>query len=207
MLYRKKLVLLAVSAALVMMGAVFFIAVTGGDAVDHRRGESVPQSPTGVNALEAGGSLSGGSGPGRAIEVEPWVRDLSEILTSSSSPSDALRGLVQSVHSASPAAQAVIARHMVNLTVSAADYQTVLPLFENRQLSAQFHKRMAQEFLNAPDAIKYPTLLKLASSDWHPYREKALHHLQTLTGFDAGNDWGEWERIIQRRVMVEQKVQ
>ncbi|NBT57759.1 hypothetical protein EBT16_03140, partial [bacterium] len=59
-------------------------------------------------------------------------------------------------------------------------FEEAFALMDERSLSSKFHKTIAAELLNQRDGIKLPGLLKLASSEWHPFRSKALSLLGAL---------------------------
>ena len=164
-------------------------------------------SPTGPEEVPAGGSAPKGGeevakAAGSGISQPAWEKAADDVIGNIQSPTDhpaACREMIKLVKTSPAAAQGTLAKHIVNLADDGA-YMEAFALMDDRTLSPKFHKTISAELLNRPDAIKLPGLLKIASSEWHPFREKALPILGTLTGEDAGEDWAKWAKIVQDKL-------
>jgi hypothetical protein len=88
--------------------------------------------------------------------------------------------------------QVEAANHITNL-ITDKDYNLVLPMLKNAQLSSDVHDVLVTDLMNREDPVKLPALLEVAKIPNHPYHEEALTDLQIFLDGDFGNNWQQWD--------------
>jgi hypothetical protein len=163
-----------------------------GSLVQHSR--NVLHDPETERAASAGAAELRGE----------WQKTIEEVLGAGEDPSSTCRKLISLVKKTPPAAQVELAQHILNLA-SGDDFLEVLPLMKDRTVGVKFHRRIALGLLNQREDIKLRGVLDIASSDWHPMTQQFRTLLPSLTGEDAGEDWGKWREIVEEQIAAERK--
>src|SRR5687768_14111556 len=105
--------------------------------------------------------------------LQAWEYKIDEVLRSNADESQTAQILINMLPSLPPDGQAEAAQHISNLLLD-KDYNKVLPLVKNPNLSEEVLDVFVTDLMNRDDATKLPTLLEIARIPNHPHREEAL---------------------------------
>jgi hypothetical protein len=140
----------------------------------------------------------------RRADLLVWEKAVDEIIRTNENPDQVFSHLLQLVRTSPGPAQGVIAKHLSNLATD-ENFPQILPFLKDQSMHRRFHVVLAAELLNRKNSIKLPTLLDIAKTEWHPFREKAMTFLCQLTQKDAGDNWDQWSMIVDQILQEENK--
>lgn len=119
--------------------------------------------------------------------LEAWEYKIDEVLRSNADEAQTAQILINMLPTLPPDGQAEAAQHISNLLLD-KDYNKVLPLIKNPNLSEEVLDVFVTDLMNRDDATKLPTLLEIAKIPNHPHREEALTDLEIFLDEDFSND-------------------
>lgn len=129
--------------------------------------------------------------------LEPWEYKIDEVLRSNADEAQTAQILINMLPTLPPDGQAEAAQHISNLLLD-KDYNKVLPLIKNPNLSEEVLDVFVTDLMNRDDATKLPTLLEIAKIPNHPHREEALTDLEIFLDEDFSNDPVALQRGVQK---------
>lgn len=129
--------------------------------------------------------------------LAPWEYKIDEVLRSSADESQTAQILINMLPSLPPDGQAEAAQHISNLLLD-KDYNKVLPLVKNPNLSEEVLDVFVTDLMNRDDSTKLPTLLEIARIPNHPHREEALTDLEIFLDEDFSDDPVALQRGVQK---------
>lgn len=77
-----------------------------------------------------------------------------------------------------------------------AQYDLAVPAITNPNTYGLALTAMFADLMERPEAIRLPTLLKIARTPQHPLAPNARENLDSLLGDDFGTDWIRWDAAI-----------
>ena len=129
--------------------------------------------------------------------LAPWEYKIDEVLRSNADESQTAQILINMLPSLPPDGQAEAAQHISNLLLD-KDYNKVLPLVKNPNLSEEVLDVFVTDLMNRDDSTKLPTLLEIAKIANHPHREEALTDLEIFLDEDFSDDPVALQRGVQK---------
>jgi hypothetical protein len=124
-----------------------------------------------------------------------WELKIDQVLKTNTGETEMAQMLINLLPSFPPEGQAEAAQHISNLILD-KDYNRVLPLLKNPNLSEEVQDVLVTDLMNREDSVKLPALLDIAKIPNHPYHDEALTDLQIFVGADLENDWGKWDAAV-----------
>jgi hypothetical protein len=64
-----------------------------------------------------------------------------------------------------------------------------------------------EDFMNRPNAVKLPRLVRTLRDQVHPMRREAIDNLQVYIGRDEGEDWVRWDAAVRGTLERERREQ
>lgn len=96
------------------------------------------------------------------------------------------------------------AQHMVNL-LGDEDYSVAANVYFNSAMPEQVRRLVFEDFMNRPNAVKLPLLVKTLRDYAHPMRVESFENLQVFIGRDEGEDPSRWELAVRQALEEERK--
>ncbi|MEO8353431.1 MAG: hypothetical protein ABI680_17010, partial [Chthoniobacteraceae bacterium] len=134
--------------------------------------------------------------------LEPWEYKIDEVLRSSADETQTAQILINMLPTLPPDGQEEAAEHISNLILD-EDYDKVLPLVRNPNLSEDVLDVFVTDLMNRDDNIKLPALLEIAKLPNHPHHEEALTDLEIFLDEDYGTDWTKWQTAMDKYLKEE----
>jgi hypothetical protein len=129
--------------------------------------------------------------------LEEWEVRIDEVLRSNADESQTAQILINMLPTLPPDGQSEAAQHISNLILD-EEYNKVLPLVKNPNLSEDVLDVFVTDLMNREDTVKLPTLLDIAKIPNHPHHEEALTDLEIFLDEDYGNDWSRWQQALEK---------
>ena len=124
-----------------------------------------------------------------------WQNQVDAVLDSDADDTNKVRQLFAIFPELPEDGQTEVAEHLANLTPN-ENYQHMVQLLENTNLSMPVLDVVFNDLLNRPDAIKLPLLLDIARDPNHPEATDAKDMLELYLDQDYGTDWAAWQQKI-----------
>ncbi|HEY2341602.1 MAG TPA: hypothetical protein VGH90_01175 [Chthoniobacteraceae bacterium] len=124
-----------------------------------------------------------------------WELKIDQVLRTNTGETEMAQMLINLLPTFPPEGQAEAAQHISNLILD-KDYNRVLPLLKNPNLSEEVQDVLVTDLMNREDSVKLPALLDIAKIPNHPYHDEALTDLQIFVGQDLETDWGKWDAAV-----------
>jgi len=96
------------------------------------------------------------------------------------------------------------AQHMVNL-LGDQEYSVAATVYFNSAIPEPVRRLVFEDFMNRPNAVKLPLLVRTLRERAHPMRNEALENLQVFIGRDEGDDPSRWEVAVSQTLEQERK--
>ena len=96
------------------------------------------------------------------------------------------------------------AQHMVNL-LGDQEYAVAATVYFNSAIPEPVRRLVFEDFMNRPNAVKLPLLVRTLRERAHPMRNEALENLQVFIGRDEGDDPSRWEVAVSQTLEQEWK--
>lgn len=96
------------------------------------------------------------------------------------------------------------AQHMVNL-LSDDRYFTAEAVYFNSAMADPVRRLVFEDFMNRPNTVKLPLLVRTVRETGHPFRTEALDNLQVYIGQDEGEDWTRWDAVVRKTLERERQ--
>jgi len=103
-----------------------------------------------------------------------------------------------------PEGQMEAAQHMVNL-LGDHEYLVAATVYFNSAIPEPVRRLVFEDFMNRPNAVKLPLLVRTLRERAHPMRNEALENLQVFIGRDEGDDPSRWEVAVSQTLEQERK--
>ena len=98
------------------------------------------------------------------------------------------------------------AQHMVNLLAD-EEYGTAEKVYLNPAMPEPVRRLVFEDFMNRPNSLKLPLLVRTLRETGHPFRNEALENLQVYIGRDEGEDWSRWDAVVRETLDKERREQ
>ena len=96
------------------------------------------------------------------------------------------------------------AQHMVNL-LGDQEYSVAATVYFNSAMPEPVRRLVFEDFMNRPNAVKLPLLVRTLREHAHPMRSEALENLQVFIARDEGDDPSRWEVAVSQTLEQERK--
>jgi hypothetical protein len=96
------------------------------------------------------------------------------------------------------------AQHMVNL-LGDQEYSVAATVYFNSAMPEPVRRLVFEDFMNRPNAVKLPLLVRTLRETGHPFRNEALENLQVFIARDEGDDPSRWEVAVSQTLEQERK--
>jgi hypothetical protein len=221
-------ILAGVSAlVLLLWSGILFLLFTGPDKVtptasepaavavpDNRQTTSsgfVSQSP-GVYEQEVSTYTpepepeTAGADSGSDDAAPSWQGTINSILMDDAEPRVLSQRLAASLGTLPPEGQLEAAQHMVNLLAD-EEYVTAENIYFNPAMPVPVRRLVFEDFMNRPNALKLPLLVRTLRDMGNPMRQEAIDNLQVYIGRDEGEDWVRWDAAVRESLEKERREQ
>lgn len=126
---------------------------------------------------------------------EAWQRTINAILTDDAEPSLLSGRLAAALPGMPLEGQLEAAQHMVNLLAD-EEYATAETVYFNPSMAEPVRRLVFEDFMNRPNTLKLPLLVRTLRESGHPLRNEAIENLQVYLGRDEGTDWTRWDAAV-----------
>jgi hypothetical protein len=212
---------------LLLWGGLMFLFFTGPDNIPPP-----PSGPVGESATESGekaprGLESAASGvyeqevadstpepepvtvaadSGLDAAAPPWQGTINSILLDDAEPRVLSQRLAASLGTLPLEGQLEAAQHMVNLLAD-EEYSTAENIYFNPGMPEPVRRLVFEDFMNRPNTVKLPLLVRTLRDPGHPMRREAIDNLQVYIGRDEGEDWVRWDAAVRGTLERERREQ
>jgi hypothetical protein len=144
--------------------------------------------------------------PAEETEVfeEAWQKTIHAILMDDSEPAMLSGRLAAALPGMPVEGQLEAAQHMVNL-LGDEEYTTAETVYFNPGMAEPVRRLVFEDFMNRPNTLKLPLLVRTLRDPMHPLRTEALENLQVFIGRDEGNDPAQWEASVRELLDKERR--
>lgn len=133
---------------------------------------------------------------GAPVVVTNWSGQLSQVLISSSAPSDQGKTLLAMLPQTPAEGQVDVAQHTGRL-LSDASFANFGSQLTNASTPAAVRRVVFADLLSRPNSLKLPWLIEVARSPVDNQSGEALLILKSILREDYGTDWNAWrERTV-----------
>ena len=143
--------------------------------------------------------------PPEPIE-EPWQQTINAILQNDGSPTLLSGRLAAALPGMPLEGQLEAAQHMVNLLAD-EEYGTAEKVYLNPGMPQPVRRLVFEDFMNRPNSLKLPLLVRTLRETGHPMRREAIDNLQVYIGRDEGEDWLRWDAAVRETLERERREQ
>jgi hypothetical protein len=149
---------------------------------------------------------TGGDSPDEEPVVfeEAWQRTINAILTDDAEPSLLSGRLAAALPGMPLDGQLEAAQHMVNLLAD-EEYVTAETVYFNPSMAEPVRRLVFEDFMNRPNTLKLPLLVRTLRESGHPLRNEAIENLQVYLGRDEGTDWTRWDAAVRETLDRERR--
>lgn len=133
---------------------------------------------------------------------EPWQAAINSILTDDAEPVVLSKRLAVALPGMPLEGQLEAAQHMVNL-LGDEEYVTAESIYFHAGMPDQVRRLVFEDFMNRPNALKLPLLVRTLREYGHPLRGEALENLQVYIGRDEGDDPNRWDAAVREALEKE----
>lgn len=137
---------------------------------------------------------------------EAWQRTINAILTDDAEPSLLSGRLAAALPGMPLEGQLEAAQHMVNL-LGDEEYATAETVYFNPSMAEPVRRLVFEDFMNRPNTLKLPLLVRTLRESGHPLRNEAIENLQVYLGRDEGADWTRWDAAVRETLDRERREQ
>lgn len=137
---------------------------------------------------------------------EAWQRTINSILTDDAEPSLLSGRLAVALPGMPLEGQLEAAQHMVNLLAD-EDYATAETVYFSPSMAEPVRRLVFEDFMNRPNTLKLPLLVRTLRESGHPLRTEAIENLQVYLGRDEGADWTRWDAAVREALDRERREQ
>jgi hypothetical protein len=135
---------------------------------------------------------------------EAWQRTINTILTDDAEPSLLSGRLAAALPGMPLDGQLEAAQHMVNLLAD-DEYATAETVYFNPSMAEPVRRLVFEDFMNRPNTLKLPILVRTLRESGHPLRNEAIENLQVYLGRDEGTDWTRWDAAVRETLDRERR--
>ena len=150
-------------------------------------------------------TTSSAAPPPEPIE-EPWQQVIQGILMNDGDPALLSGRLAAALSGMPPEGQLEAAQHMVNLLAD-EEYGTAEKVYLNPAMPEPVRRLVFEDFMNRPNSLKLPLLVRTLRETGHPMRREAIDNLQVYIGRDEGEDWLRWDAAVRETLERERREQ
>ena len=133
-----------------------------------------------------------------------WQQVIQGILMNDGEPAMLSDRLASALPGLPPEGQMEAAQHMVNL-LGDQEYAVAATVYFNSAIPEPVRRLVFEDFMNRPNAVKLPLLVRTLRERAHPMRNVALENLQVFIGRDEGDDPSRWEVAVSQTLEQERK--
>jgi len=133
---------------------------------------------------------------------ETWQAAINSILTDDAEPVVLSKRLAVALPGMPLEGQLEAAQHMVNL-LGDEEYVTAESIYFHSGMPEQVRRLVFEDFMNRPNALKLPLLVRTLREYGHPLRGEALENLQVYIGRDEGDDPNRWDAAVREALEKE----
>jgi len=148
-------------------------------------------------------TTSSAAPPPEPIE-EPWQQAIHAILQNDGSPAQLSSRLAVTLLGMPLEGQLEAAQHMVNLLAD-EEYGTAEKVYLNPAMPEPVRRLVFEDFMNRPNSLKLPLLVRTLRETGHPFRNEAMENLQVYIGRDEGEDWSRWDAVVRETLDKERR--
>lgn len=141
----------------------------------------------------------------RAQEKTEDDRVIDGILNLKKSETDMAKALMDAFPKLTKAGQEEAMAHILNF-LDDAHYDIALKTLLNPKTHADVLELMLTDLHSRDDAVKLPTLLKIAKTQGHPLREDAAVSLEVFLDEDFKEDWAKWQAAIDQYLAAQKAI-
>jgi hypothetical protein len=142
--------------------------------------------------------------PADEVVEAPWQQFIQGILMNDGEPALLSGRLAEALPGMPVEGQLEAAQHMVNL-LGDEDYSVAANVYFNSAMPEQVRRLVFEDFMNRPNAVKLPLLVKTLRDYAHPMRVESFENLQVFIGRDEGEDPSRWELAVRQALEEERK--
>jgi hypothetical protein len=150
-------------------------------------------------------TTSSAARPPEPIE-EPWQQAIHAILQNDGSPAQLSGRLAATLPGMPLEGQLEAAQHMVNLLAD-EEYATAETVYLNPAMPESVRRLVFEDFMNRPNSLKLPLLVRTLRETGNPFRNEAMENLQVYIGRDEGEDWSRWDAAVRETLERERREQ
>jgi hypothetical protein len=135
-----------------------------------------------------------------------WQQVIQGILMNDGEPAMLSGRLASALPGLPPEGQMEAAQHMVNL-LGDQEYSVAATVYFNSAIPEPVRRLVFEDFMNRPNAVKLPLLVRTLRETGHPMRREAIENLQVYIGRDEGEDWVRWDAAVRETLERERREQ
>jgi hypothetical protein len=135
---------------------------------------------------------------------EPWQLAINSILSADAEPVVLSQRLAVALPGMPLEGQLEAAQHMVNL-LGDEEYATAENIYFNHGHAEQVRRVIFEDFMNRPNTLKLPLLVRTMREYGHPMRREAIDNLQALLGRNEGEDANRWDFAVREALEKERR--
>jgi len=135
---------------------------------------------------------------------EPWQVAINSILSTDAEPVVLSQRLAVALPGMPLEGQLEAAQHMVNL-LGDDEYANAENIYFHNGHAEQVRRVIFEDFMNRPNTLKLPLLVRTLREYGHPMRREAIDNLQALLGRNEGEDANRWDFAVREALEKERR--
>lgn len=135
---------------------------------------------------------------------EPWQLAINSILSADAEPVVLSQRLAVALPGMPLEGQLEAAQHMVNL-LGDDEYAAAENIYFHNGHAEQVRRVIFEDFMNRPNTLKLPLLVRTLREYGHPLRREAIDNLQALLGRNEGEDANRWDFAVREALEKERR--
>ncbi len=133
---------------------------------------------------------------------EPWQLAINSILSADAEPVVLSQRLAVALPGMPMEGQLEAAQHIANI-LGDDEYATAENIYFNYGYAEQVRRIIFKDFMNRPNTLKLPLLVRTLREYGHPMRKEATENLQALLGRNEGEDASKWDFTVRQALEKE----